>query len=67
LIAVAAGEGFIAMLSPLLMTFLLLQVTGAALLEKSLVKTKPQVSVLRKTHERVCSRGRRRNYETETT
>ena len=42
LIAVAAGEGFIAMLSPLLMTFLLLQVTGAALLEKSLVKTKPQ-------------------------
>lgn len=42
LMSLAVGEGIISLLSPLLMTFLLLQVTGAALLEKSLVKTKPQ-------------------------
>lgn len=40
--ALGVGEGLLAILSPLLMTFLLLKVTGAALLEKSLVKTKPQ-------------------------
>lgn len=40
--ALAVGEGLLAILSPLLMTFMLLRVTGAALLEKSLLKTKPQ-------------------------
>lgn len=42
LIAAATGEVFITLVSPLLMTFLLLKVTGAALLEKSLTQTKPQ-------------------------
>ncbi len=42
LFAVAVGDGLFTLLSPLLMTFLLLKVTGAALLEKSLTKTKPQ-------------------------
>lgn len=42
LFSLAVGDGLFSMLSPLLMTFLLLKVTGAALLEKSLTKTKPQ-------------------------
>ena len=42
LFSIAVGEGFFTMLSPILMTFLLVKVTGAALLEKSLSKTKPQ-------------------------
>jgi steroid 5-alpha reductase family enzyme len=41
LFSLAVGDGLFSMLSPLLMTFLLLKVTGAALLEKSLAKTKP--------------------------
>lgn len=42
LFAAAVGDGLFSMLSPMLMTFLLMKVTGAVLLEKSLTKTKPQ-------------------------
>lgn len=42
LFSLGVGEGLLSLLSPLLMTFLLLKVTGAVLLEKSLTKTKPQ-------------------------
>jgi steroid 5-alpha reductase family enzyme len=41
LVAVAGG-GFWTILSPLIMTFLLLRVSGVALLEKTLATTKPQ-------------------------
>jgi steroid 5-alpha reductase family enzyme len=41
LIAMATPDGFITILSPLLLTFLLLKVSGVALLERSLVKTRP--------------------------
>jgi steroid 5-alpha reductase family enzyme len=42
LIAAAASGGFWTIFSPVLMTLLLLRVSGVALLEKSLVDTKPQ-------------------------
>ena len=40
-VAIAAGAGW-TVLSPLLMTFLLMKVSGVALLEERLVETKPQ-------------------------
>jgi steroid 5-alpha reductase family enzyme len=41
LIAAATGQGAYAFLSPIIMTFMLLRVTGVALLEKSLKDAKP--------------------------
>ena len=53
LIAAGAADGYWTLFSPLLMTVLLLRVSGVALLERAQVRTKPQYRGVHREHERV--------------
>ena len=48
LIALATPYGIWTVVSPLLMTFMLMRVSGVALLERKLVKTRPEYEAYRR-------------------